>query len=730
MKRIVAVLLCFFLLVAGVPFAAVAAAPFPSSTHIRINADQFGGGEMQPPEQAYMTQEVTGQVGIGGMMLYWFSKQASQLVTPPTYNITQMDFFEIQVYFSDISYLEGIPFCFELTSSGTCDYEEDCIVATWKELAGICGTTLKNGWNDLRIPLSAFPKTGADRTRINCFRWFCNSNFTIPADKPLVYEVRQVSFGTNDQGTVHVIPFDKEIGVGGSLTIVGALAAKTWTFPAGKDLRGGAGMISSWKGAPMNLTRHKYVDLQMYVENVEAIKGVQFEIELTSSGTCDQQENNYTGFFKDIVEGWNTIRIPIAAFSRRTGGEANLAAINFIRMYTVSGTPAKDAVFGFGYFEFVREPDTTLVEYSIPVGGDAALPENVKLISKAQENSTVMFADGKSEIVYEVKLDDAKIEGIYFKGSFAGAQALIQIAPTSSGTYKDIWNADSQIRQLGEYLIDVSAYCDIAPFNQDHTLYFRVADYDTSNGNGGAIAKGTSLSFYVVYEGSDGVDYGIPEDPALYEADIKELTPDEHTIPLFGCNMEVAGFSVDYQDFKVGSSSLSYTLGTFTNAAGEQVTQNGQSGFAFNTSDFPGKEFVDATKMDTLEFWFYVSDKDALSAVSFVDNAMELTSSGSYDREEVCWRMSDILDQCTQNGWNAIKLNFEQGSGAQNVNWGHLNYMRWYFIQASNLPANPITIKIDNIRLTDYRAQQMVVLRPVGEKLANKITQALEGIPD
>jgi hypothetical protein len=218
----------------------------------------------------------------------------------------------------------------------------------------------------------------------------------------------------------------------------------------------------------------------------------------------------------------------------------------------------------------------------------------------------------------------------------------------------------------------------------------------------------------------------LPSSAAM--TDEQEMQRTENCIPIFACNVPIGGFELDTKDFKAGSSALSIKLGTYTNAEGEQVTVDGQAGFAFKFEHTIGVESIDATKMDTLEFWFYVSDKDALSQISFGDNAMELTSSGKYDSEETNWRLPAILEQCTQNGWNQIRLPLDNGANGE-TDWSRLNYLRWYFVRGNNLPATPLTIKIDHIRLTNYEAQQSIELKPIVEKLSADILEAVAGIP-
>jgi hypothetical protein len=135
--------------------------------------------------------------------------------------------------------------------------------------------------------------------------------------------------------------------------------------------------------------------------------------------------------------------------------------------------------------------------------------------------------------------------------------------------------------------------------------------------------------------------------------------------------------------------------------------------------------------MDTLEFWFYVSDKDALATAGFADTGIELTSSGTCDDEETNWRViENILPQVTQNGWNEIRLPFSTGGKNGETDWSRLNFFRLFFVNASSLPETPVVIGLDNIRLTDYEAQQIAKETPVAEEFAAKVTEKLGNIPE
>ena len=139
-------------------------------------------------EQTIMGSIYEGAVGHAAMMTIWSGGDVK-------HSIQDMDYLEFEVYLSDPAYVKDIPFCFELTSSGTCDHEEDSFFGNWVEL----GATQK-GWNTVRIPLSMYPAKGCDRTRVNFLRIFSDEAFALPQGAKLEYYFRKVAFGTEAEG--------------------------------------------------------------------------------------------------------------------------------------------------------------------------------------------------------------------------------------------------------------------------------------------------------------------------------------------------------------------------------------------------------------------------------------------------------------------------------------------------------------------------------------------------
>ncbi len=745
MKKILAMLLALCMIMSCMTLVVSAAEGEEEHVQNEIVIDAPAGdgnsGEHVENTGVLVSREITAgdegkKLGVAEIAHFnWYSKDAK--IDDLSFDITGMEYVEFELYVSRADALTGVPFCFELTSGGICDKEEDSFIeATEAWMMDKDGNALKDGWNTIRVPLSKFPAASADRTRINCFRIFNNGEVNLNANETYTIQMKSFGFGTEADGIVHAVPFDSDYGVGGG-DMLDHKASNVTTLAAPK-VDPGAFMVTYTTEEPMDLSTYKYVDITMKVSNPEAFKQIKFEIELTSSGECDVEENNYTGFFDNPTKGWNTFRIPLSAFNNRK--EADLTKINYIRFYSI-GTEAdrsidEDVTIEFTKFRFSDAGNVNFKDYSWSAGKEAALPEGVTLVSEKNfgENDNCIFADKTTEIIYKVELDTIDPSWMYLELTTGGRDLLLQVGDKNKAdAYKTIVDTSDEEKTspTGHYVINIASYMPMSALKAvGYVFYIRVADVTTEDGSGGQITKASPVTLSVGYSAWEVPEGYVKITEEMIIADEEEMMANEHSIPLFGCNKEIGGFKVDYDDFKGGSSSLAYTLGTWTEVdktTDEEIEkkQDGQSGFTFKTIDYAGEESIDASGMDTLEFWFYCSNREALNAAGFADNAMELTSAGTCDKEETCWRLTDILGQCTQDGWNEIRLPITGNA----TDWTRLNYMRWYFISASNLPAEPVIIKIDNIRLTDYVKQQQELQKPIAEAMAAKIEEKVGSIP-
>ena len=100
-----------------------------------------------------------------------------------------------------------------------------------------------------------------------------------------------------------------------------------------------------------DVTNMEAIVLDFYTSNAEAMKGTRFAIEATSGNNCDAEENNTAAGLHEFVaegkvwkNGWNTLVIPFAKLTGRTGGELNKANFNYFRIYNETGLNAGDGI--------------------------------------------------------------------------------------------------------------------------------------------------------------------------------------------------------------------------------------------------------------------------------------------------------------------------------------------------------------------------------------------------
>ena len=96
----------------------------------------------------------------------------------------------------------------------------------------------------------------------------------------------------------------------------------------------GADVVFSFRISPpvdIDSYTSPYLHMWVYVEDITKL-GIG-QLEMTSSGKCDVEELDWT--FMGLKEGWNELYYSINN-SGSTGGEADLTALNYMRLYTTS----------------------------------------------------------------------------------------------------------------------------------------------------------------------------------------------------------------------------------------------------------------------------------------------------------------------------------------------------------------------------------------------------------
>lgn len=214
------------------------------------------------------------------------------------------------------------------------------------------------------------------------------------------------------------------------------------------------------------------------------------------------------------------------------------------------------------------------------------------------------------------------------------------------------------------------------------------------------------------------------------------------TIPAMAANFEDLDFnSVQVFDCDTkpnGSNSLTVDKAEKT---------EGEASLTFNTGSGVVNEMklssaVDCTDMDTLEFDLYVSNVslfDLFGVVGKMDNGFEICSSGKNDNQEISWTLEGIRNnhrgEALKEGWNHIILPLNTGKADAGTDAqvqgpfdpSNVNYLRFYMV--GEVLAYDITVKIDNICLTDWNAVTTAVQKEeLAMKKANEFIAAVETV--
>lgn len=277
----------------------------------------------------------------------------------------------LSLYVDDVSKLKN-PVTFELSSSGKPDQNE----FNWT----IKPADLKNGWNDVYL---TFEKAGVqfgavDMTKINFFRLFSveaketvcmildNVYATLDVLGPSYYkesasEYGQMIMSGNTTGIFsQVINLAVTTNQGEFLEGTGALK----TIALEKD----HSMICKAKWTnPVDISQYANgnVHVSLYVNKVSKLTK-DIVMELTSSGTWDKEECEWTIKRTDLKDGWNELYLPIQNANKV--GTPNFAAINYFRLFT---TKAED-----GLVFIIDNMYATMESSGAPIGGKMLISGN------------------------------------------------------------------------------------------------------------------------------------------------------------------------------------------------------------------------------------------------------------------------------------------------------------------------------------------------------------------
>ena len=465
------------------------------------------------------------------------------------------------------------------------------------------------------------------------------------------------------------------------------------------------------KGQSLDVSDMDFFRFDVYIEDFNAASCAEWCVELTSSGTFDEQEHQYLGTFAGMGAGWNTVTLRLGSFQDKG---MDLTKFNYFRLFNNSAiSSGSDFVFKIDNIRFEKAEEIAsdyegLVEEHlfIVLDNDSELDYLVR--SSASTSGTAFrFADASTEVVYKYTITNRySATKVLFTAMFS-QQLLLQVSQDDQNwqtvfayEYDESKNPDQGMgwNKTGTY--DLTPYLDLVA---NPNIYVRVADSYPTNGWGGTIHSDIAVRLEVQY------DEMTPE-----EWDAYEMAPDERSISILTCSKAFGRFQPDATNKTAGYSS-----------AALQIAADNVNAITFAP--------VNSTGYDALEFDMYVTDPSLLEA-TFRDTGIELSSAGKCDDGELSWKFPEIvaaLNGKVQEGWNHVTLLFRDGKpdDRNQVDFDPtaINYLRFFFVGVPE-EYHGQYFAVDNFRLTTAAAEKDAAQAAADQKAADNVIKQIDKI--
>ncbi len=592
------------------------------------------------------------------------------------------------VYVNDASYVKNGKIYLELTSSGTFDKNEMC----WR----FPGSDLKTGWNEVVLNMAAATQTadGVDLTNINYLRMYgmdCDKNLLVIID------------------ALRVIPPTKRVPSDGMLlncdTKDGLKIVSENTFAvtnAAGEYKEGTGAFKSTgaKDAWWQVQMEEVVDvsaykdggihLWLYIDDPTKLGSAAY-LELTSSGKFDVDE--YQWSLSGLKKGWNELKLSFEDAS--VTGNPDLGNVNYLRIFAKCN----------GEITAILDDVRAIhIEKKTPIPGllfSCDDMEGLKLVNESafriadgegeyKEGTGAFWSTGKGQSRFAVKLNKPLDISAYKDGSlqfwmyigdrseFASTTFTVEL--TSGGTFdKQELNWNGNLSDLKEN-------------SWNHILL----SFEKAGKSGGDIDF-TKVNYFRLYldkfETSEKVIVSIDDVRAVTTKPAPEPEPEPEPKPsvpgmILDCDTTTGMKVTSGSTFSIANAEGEYKEGT----AAFRSMGKGQVRFMVKLDD---PVDISAYKDGTLQFWMYVGNKAEFESTRFT---VELTSSGTYDTQELNW--SKNLTELEDNSWNLITLKFaEAGKQGDEIDLTKVNFFRLYLNKDET--SDKVIVSIDEVRAVE-----------------------------
>ncbi len=489
-----------------------------------------------------------------------------------THDLTNAKYFYFDLYLEGDSatvenFYKNITLNIELTSAGKCDSEEFQVQKTPSAMhlvaEGETAAATSGTWHTMRYEMTGMGSFKP--AEFDYIRMFNTIEFTAGTEAFTV-AIDNVHFEDAEGNTVAKINTEPDMngwGGGSSMLIpktekveekdaagnVSKVDKTSYMTTVGKTLGKGehtAGGLSLFFANPdnsgLNAYGMKYLEFDLYVSDPSVFthpaKNNSLVVELGSGGEPDQQEIAYTFYTNSdnsagLKEGWTHILLPLSLMTAKTGGDCNMAYINWFRIYNQGTLKVEDEVTIAVDNVILWDGLTTLgydaggtatqarEEHSFKVKTDAEKPyiyqaDQWSIENRGNQNRSTA-KDGKNGFYYAFKLENAKtVSNVIFTAPIGG-QFKLEVS-TNGTTWETVYEfVDDLAAEVGEdgkqahpnnlqtavrsfdltsYVVDTKGK---TPALKGDTVYLHISDAYTEGGWGGLIMNDAETCLSAVY---------------------------------------------------------------------------------------------------------------------------------------------------------------------------------------------------------------------------------------
>lgn len=683
---------------AGIPAAAE-----EGTDWFRIDAcdEAWGLNPSQGDERGRTYWEGTGAVRTytGKYMTNSMGSLEKQLSVGPTGLTEQNAALGMWLYINDLQHITGDA-AIEITSSGVCDVDE----YQWRFSDLIASDCLRSGWNWLELRTSEAVKAGnPNLDGINFIRiYYFGTNVGAMLDDVILYNAdtyaptEDVNFTralpaapNNRADSVLIDSCDSGFGTPDPDNKTEGAASASWTGS-------GSQIMDHVLPAPVDTKSDVYradLEFDLYIDDVASIatdSGAYNAIEVSSGGMCDVDEYEFdltalvlTG---KIASGWNHVRIPFAATQlfagdndmiNKTTGTPDLSAINYVRLMTngtdrtvkLDNVRVTDRDYTGEEPEPEPEPEPTGDFFRIS-DGDTAWGMNPsqrdKLYSTYWEgDGAVRSYTGKNSFDNSLSMEttyDLGVTGLTEENAALGMWLYL--------------NDTQSVNREKDSMIEISSGGTFDQNEYEWDLNAMIAD--------GRLVSGWNWLELNVSDAKktgepdlDGMNYirlytngtnllAMVDDVILFDRSAYVPTEDEDYVRVLPAS------DADAPDFTVLDDCDNAWDGT---QADKENAQQGKgcitaSGTNINISKTFAPVDTGLTMHEAvLDFWLYIDNAAAIATDSNAYNAIEVSSSGTFDQNEVELNLTTLfIDGRIKDGWNHVSIPFAAALAFQNDN--------------------------------------------------------------